>query len=86
RMANLFGLPYANPAVAVNSLLRRVREMEATFCIPSTLKKLDVDPDAVCALKDEMVEAALADTCTTTNPRQATGADLENLLAQVTPF
>ncbi|MCC2864578.1 iron-containing alcohol dehydrogenase [Anaerovorax odorimutans] len=86
RMAKLIGLPYANTAVAVNSLIRRVREMEATFGIPSTLKKLDVDPDAVCALKDEMVEAALADTCTTTNPRQATGADLENLLAQVTPF
>lgn len=86
RMAKLIGLPYANTAVAVNSLIRRIREMEATFGIPSTLKKLDVDPDAVCALKDEMVEAALADTCTTTNPRQATGADLENLLAQVTPF
>ena len=86
RMAKLIGLPYANTAVAVNSLIRRIREMEATFGIPSTLKKLDVDPDAVCALKEEMVEAALADTCTTTNPRQATGADLENLLAQVTPF
>ena len=86
RMAKLIGLPYANTAVAVNSLIRRIREMEASFGIPPTLKKLDVDPDAVCALKDEMVEAALADTCTTTNPRQATGADLENLLAQVTPF
>lgn len=33
RMAKLIGLPYANTAVAVNSLIRRIREMEATFGI-----------------------------------------------------
>lgn len=86
RMAKLVGLPYANTAVAVNSLVRRIREMEAAFGIPSTLKKLDVDPAAVLELKVEMIEAALADTCTTTNPRQVTAVDLEHLLARVTPF
>lgn len=86
RMAKLIGLPYANTAVAVSSLIRRIREMEESFGIPATLKKLDVDPKEVSRLKEEMIAAALADTCTATNPRQADPSDLERILAQVTPF
>lgn len=86
RMAKLTGLPYSNTAVAVNSLIRRIREMEKLFGIPDSLKKLDVDPEDVKALKDDMIQAALADTCTSTNPRKADAADMEKILAQVAPF
>lgn len=86
RMAKLIGLPYTNTAVAVNSLIRKIKEMEKAFGIPDTLKKLDVDPEAVKALKDEMASTALADTCTATNPRSVDAADLERILAKVAPF
>ncbi len=86
RMAKLIGLPYANTATAVSSLVRRIREMQKAFGIPDTLKKLDIAPADVEALKSEMAQTALADTCTKTNPRSVDQSDLEMILAQVTPF
>ena len=86
RMAKLVGLPYANTQTAVNSLIRRIREMENVFGIPDSLKKLDIKVEDVLAVKDDMIQAALADTCTATNPRKADAADIETILGQVTPF
>lgn len=86
RMAKLVGLPYANTSVAVHSLIRKIREMEKAFGIPDTLKKLDVSPQDVEAAKEDMIQAALADTCTATNPRGASPADIESILAKVAPL
>lgn len=86
RMAKLVGLPYANTSVAVHSLIRKIREMEKAFGIPDTLKKLDVSPQDVEAAKEDMIQAALADTCTATNPRGAGPADIESILAKVAPL
>lgn len=86
RMAKLIGLPYANRATAVNSLIRRIREMERAFGIPDTLKKLDIEPEKVEALMPDMVKAALADTCTATNPRKAEAEDIERILRQIAPL
>lgn len=86
RMAKLVGLPYANTQTAVNSLIRRIREMENVFGIPDSLKKLDIKVEDVLAVKDDMIQAALADTCTATNPRKADAADIETILGKVTPF
>ena len=86
RMAKLVGLPYANTQTAVNSLIRRIREMENVFGIPDSLKKLDISAEDVLAVKDDMIQAALADTCTATNPRKADAADIETILGKVTPF
>ena len=86
RMAKLVGLPYANTQTAVNSLIRRIREMENVFGIPDSLKKLDIKVEDVLAVKDDMIQAALADTCTATNPRKADAADIETILGKVTPL
>lgn len=86
RMAKLVGLPYANTQTAVNSLIRRIREMENVFGIPDSLKKLDISAEDVLAVKDDMIQAALADTCTATNPRKADAADIETILGKVTPL
>lgn len=86
RMAKLVGLPYANTQTAVNSLIRRIREMENVFGIPDSLKKLDISAEDVLAVKDDMIQAALADTCTATNPRKADAAAIETILGKVTPL
>ncbi|WP_415931050.1 1-propanol dehydrogenase PduQ [Zhenpiania hominis] len=86
RMAKLVGLPYANTQTAVNSLIRRIREMENVFGIPDSLKKLDIKVEDVLAVKDDMIQAALADTCTATNPRKADAAAIETILGKVTPL
>lgn len=86
RMAKLVGLPYANTQTAVNSLIRRIREMENVFGIPDSLKKLDIKVEDVLAVKEDMIQAALADTCTATNPRKADAAAIETILGKVTPL
>lgn len=86
RMAKLVGLPYANTSVAVHSLIRKIREMENLFGIPNTLKKLEVSPQDVEEVKEDMIQAALADTCTATNPRSVGPEDIERILAKVAPL
>ena len=80
RMAKLMGLPYANTAVAVNGLIRKIKQMQNTFGIPKTLSELGVDGSKLDELKPEMIKAALADTCTKTNPKTASEADISTLI------
>ena len=61
-------------------------KMENVFGIPDSLKKLDIKVEDVLAVKDDMIQAALADTCTATNPRKADAADIETILGKVTPL
>lgn len=83
RIAKLIGLPYSNVNLAVNSLIRKIKEMERLFGIPANLKKLDISAEDVLNVKDDMVKAALADTCTTTNPRTVGAADIEEIIKKV---
>ena len=86
RMAKLIGLPYSNVPLAVNSLIRKIREMERLFGIPENLKKAGIEPEELMKHKDEMIHDALADTCTKTNPRIVGAADIEGILKQVGPL
>lgn len=86
RMAKLIGLPYTDVTVAVTGLARRIEGMKRNFGIPANLKGLGIDPQEVMKQKDAIIEAALADACTKTNPRTVTAADIEKILKKVTPF
>lgn len=83
RIAKLIGLPYSNVPLAVNSLVRKIREMERLFGIPDNLKKLDITSEDVLKVKEDMIQAALADVCTKTNPRKATAADIDAIIRKV---
>lgn len=86
RLAKLIGLPSASPVVAVNSLIRRIRELQNMFGIPENLRQAGVEQSEVLAMKDEMVQSILADTCTETNPRTPLAGDIEKLLGKIAPF
>ena len=86
RMAKLIGLPYTDVTVAVTGLARRIEGMKRNFGIPANLKGLGIDPQEVMKQKDAIIEAALADACTKTNPRTVTAADIEKILKKITPF
>jgi alcohol dehydrogenase class IV len=83
RMAKLIGLPYSSVPLAVNSLIRKIKEMERLFGIPDNLKKLDINPQDVVRVKDDMIAAALADTCTKTNPREVNASDINMIITKV---
>ena len=85
-MAKLIGLPYTDTIVAVSSLSRRIETMKRSFGIPATLKDLGIDPDEVRRQQDAIIEAALADACTKTNPRQVSAEDIAAILKKITPL
>lgn len=86
RMAKLCGLPHNTAATAVTSLAQRIEGMKRSFGIPATLKDLGIDPAEVKKQQESMVEAALADSCTKTNPRQVSADDIRMILARITPM
>ena len=83
RMAKLIGLPYSNVPLAVNNLVRRIREMNRLFGIPENLKKLNISGDDVLKVREEMVEAAMGDVCTKTNPRIVAPEDIRQIINKI---
>lgn len=86
RMAKLIGLPYVDNIVAVTGLAKRIEGMKRAFGIPMNLKDLGIDPAEVKRQQESIVEAALADACTKTNPRKVTAEDIGRILAKITPM
>lgn len=86
RMAKLIGLPYSNVPLAVNNLIRRIREMNRLFGIPENLKKLNISGDDVLKVREEMVEAAMGDVCTKTNPRIVAPEDIRQIINKIAPL
>ena len=83
RMAKLIGLPYSNVPLAVNNLIRRIREMNRLFGIPENLKKLNISGDDVLKVREEMVEAAMGDVYTKTNPRIVAPEDIRQIINKI---
>lgn len=86
RMAKLIGLPYIDNYVAVTGLAKRIEGMKRSFGIPMNLKNLGIDPQEVRKQQDSIIEAALADACTKTNPRKVTAEDIAGILKKITPM
>ena len=86
RMAKLIGLPYSNVPLAVNNLVRRIREMNRLLGIPENLKKLNISGDDVLKVREEMVEAAMGDVCTKTNPRIVAPEVIRQIINKIAPL
>lgn len=80
RIAKLIGLPYASVQLAVSSLEVRIEEMQRLFGIPKNLSGAGVTKEALMVVRNDMIKAALNDTCTETNPRVVGSADIERIL------
>ena len=86
RMAKLIGLPYLDVYTAASNLTRKIEGMKRSFGIPADLKGLGLDPGEVEAQMEALVESALHDACTKTNPRAVSAEDIENIIRKVTPL
>lgn len=83
RIAKLIGLPFYNPQIGVNGLIRQIQSLNKTFGIPATFKGMGIEPDVAMSVKPEMIKDAMNDLCTSTNPREVTKENLGRLFDQV---
>lgn len=67
----------------VKNLVRAVVRMNEQLGIPPTLRALGVDMADYRQCQQDLVQTALADTCTTTNPRKPTAEEVAELLRAI---
>ncbi|NFD54853.1 iron-containing alcohol dehydrogenase [Clostridium botulinum] len=83
RLAKLLKLHAPNVNIGVSNLIKSIVELQNTLMIPTTLKEQGADMDLAEASREEIVNAALKDVCTTANPREVTKEDLLKILDKV---
>lgn len=80
RLAKLLKLHAPNVNIGVNNLIRSIVELQKTLMIPTTLKEQGADMELAQASREEIINAALKDVCTTVNPRETSKEDLSIIL------
>ncbi|MBU3209694.1 1-propanol dehydrogenase PduQ [Clostridium algidicarnis] len=83
RLAKLLNLRAPNVYIGVNNLIRAIVQLQTTLMIPKTFKQQGIDMDLVKAAREEIVNAAINDICTTANPRETTQEDLLKILDKI---
>lgn len=83
RLAQLLNLHATNVNIGVNNLIRSILELQKKLMIPTTLKKQGVNMELAKASKEQIVNAAIKDVCTTSNPREVTREHLLEILNNV---
>ena len=80
RLAKILDLPCSSVPVGVSQMLKTVEKLNKQLKSPSTLKKGGYDMALYKQEKENIIEAALADVTTGSNPRKPNYSDVERLL------
>ena len=80
RVAKILDLPANNVYVGVSNFLRKLRELKKTLNVPENLKAMEADLELFEANRQDIIDAAMNDVCTTKNPRTPSREDLSKLL------
>lgn len=83
KLAKLVEINSSNIIIGVNNLVKNLFDLQKKLSIPSTLIELGIDIDLINNSKEDIIEAALNDICTKTNPREVVKKDLERLLNEI---
>lgn len=84
-IARKIHLPHDTVRIAVESLIDEVRYMMRRMEIPATLWEAGVSREDFEREKQNIINAAMEDLCTASNPREVTPEAIENLLAKIAP-
>ncbi len=83
RLAKILDLPCSSVPVGVSQLLKTVERLNKSLKIPKNLKMGGYDMALFKQERENIIEGALTDVTTTTNPRKVSYSDLERLLKQI---
>ena len=82
-IAKALGLKGKSGTALVNALCGRIREMNAYFGIPASLKEYGINEEEFLAKIDGIAKLAVGDACTGSNPRPITPAKMKALFNHV---
>ncbi len=82
-IARRIHLPSDNIRIAVTSFVEELKYMQKMMKIPTTLVEAKVSRDEYEAVKQDIIESAMKDTCTQTNPIPVTEKDIEHILRKI---
>ncbi len=85
-LARRLGYPGNSPDVGVRNMIHKIKEYQKWLNIPQTLGAAGVTKEQYLAAKDHIIESALADACTATNPRKVDAAGVAEILSKIEDF
>ena len=83
KCAQIFGLTTYSGPYAVKQLVNEIMRMNQTMGIPHSLKALGSDLQLLAQNREKIIQAALDDGCTQTNPRKVTAAEVDRLIGKI---
>ncbi|GAA0076552.1 1-propanol dehydrogenase PduQ [Clostridium sp. CTA-5] len=83
RIAKILNLHASTVNIGVNNLIRHIVELQKKLNIPTTLKEQGVDLNLLEQVKEELINAAMKDICTSCNPRETTKEDLLSIINKI---
>ncbi|MBN1035159.1 iron-containing alcohol dehydrogenase [Clostridium botulinum] len=83
RIAKILNLHSSTINIGVNNLIRHIVELQKKLMIPTTLKEQGADLTLIDEVKEDILNVAMKDICTTANPREVTKEDLLSVLNKV---
>lgn len=85
-LARRLGYPANSPDIGVRNMIQCIKEFQRILKIPTTLGDAGVTKSQYEKVKDFIIESALNDACTATNPRKASPKDVEGILEKIAKF
>ncbi|MCL2899652.1 1-propanol dehydrogenase PduQ [Brenneria tiliae] len=83
RCARILGATQADKRESIQQFTRLIRAMNRRFGIPATLLELNITQADIARHRERLIQAALADGCTATNPHVPTHGDIDGLITQI---
>lgn len=83
RCAALAGIKQGDQQTRIRQLSQQIRALNQRFGIPATLRELNISAHDVEQQRTRLIDAALADGCTASNPHAPTRDAVSQLISQI---
>lgn len=83
RLAKTLDLSASNVYIGVSNFIQAIIRLQKELKIPATLKEFGADLTLFEQQREEILEAAMQDICTKTNPRETNKKDLDQILEKL---
>jgi hypothetical protein len=85
-LARRLGYPANSSDIGVRNMIVKIKEYQRWLNIPTTLGEAGVSKKDYLESKQHIIESALADACTATNPRKPDAAGIAEILDKIDIF